>query len=63
MRFPLPLLAALPLLVPVAVPGADHAALRAALLFHASFDGRAEADFAAGDARAYHAPTGDRAQA
>lgn len=64
MRSPMPLLlAALPLLAPLPGRGADHAALRAALLFHAGFDGRADAGFAAGDARIYHAPTGDRAQA
>lgn len=57
------LLAALPLLVPVLATGADPAALRAALLFHASFDETPDADFAAGDARLYHAPTGDRSQA
>jgi hypothetical protein len=45
------------------VCAAEPAALRSALLFHAAFDGRADADFAAGDARIYHAPTGDRTQA
>ncbi|MSU58470.1 MAG: LamG domain-containing protein [Pedosphaera sp.] len=38
-------------------------ALRDALLLHASFDGRADADFAAGDATLYTAPTGNRQQA
>lgn len=43
--------------------GADPAALRSALLLHASFDGRMDADFAVGDPRLYHAPTGNRAEA
>jgi hypothetical protein len=42
---------------------ASQAALRSALLLHASFDGRLDADFAVGDARLYHALTGDRSQA
>jgi Concanavalin A-like lectin/glucanases superfamily len=42
---------------------ASNAALREALLLHASFDGSLNADFAAGDATLYTAPTGDRKQA
>lgn len=37
--------------------------LRRALLFHASFDHRLDADFAVGDPRLYTAPTGNRLQA
>lgn len=42
---------------------ATHAALRDALLLRASFDGGVNAEFAAGDAMLYTAPTGDRQQA
>jgi hypothetical protein len=38
-------------------------ALRSALLLHASFDGRLDADFAVGDSKLYTAPTGNRSQA
>lgn len=37
--------------------------LRSALLLHASFDQRLDADFAAGDPKLYTAPTGNRSQA
>jgi hypothetical protein len=37
--------------------------LRGALLFHASFDNRLDADVAAGDPKLYTAPTGNRSQA
>ena len=37
--------------------------LRSALLLHASFDGKLDADFAVGDATLYTAPTGDRTKA
>lgn len=42
---------------------ADIAGLRDALLLHASFDGRLDADFAAGDPKLYTAPGGNRGQA
>ena len=42
---------------------ATTAALRDALLLRASFDGKVNADFAAGDATLYTAPTGNRNQA
>lgn len=42
---------------------ATNAALKDALLLHASFDGQLNADFAVGDATFYTAPTGDRKQA
>lgn len=48
------------------LPAAETAALtalRPALLLHASFDGRVDADFAVGDPRLYHAPNGKRAEA
>ncbi len=41
---------------------AAPASLRSALLLHASFDGRLDADFAAADKTLYHAPTGNRLQ-
>ena len=49
----------------VAAAAADPApaALRSALLLHASFDGGLDADFAVGDKTLYTAPTGNRSQA
>jgi hypothetical protein len=44
-------------------PGGSHAALRRALLLHASFDRGVDADFAAGDPQLYAAPAGNRSQA
>jgi len=42
---------------------ATAADLRDALLLHASFDGKLDADFAAGDATLFHSPNGSRADA
>jgi hypothetical protein len=63
-RFACALSAALGLTGMVAAADAPQlSALRSALLLHASFDGRLDADFAVGDPKLYHAPTGNRSQA
>jgi hypothetical protein len=60
----IPRLAGIVLLCTTTLTGVVAAeSLRSALLFHASFDGRLDADFAAGDPKLYTAPTGNRAQA
>lgn len=63
-NFRLPVVFAVCVLASSAARAADQPGLRAALTFHASFDGGADADFALGDAKLYHAPAMDkRAQA
>ena len=56
---PLALLGALPALL----HAQEGASLRAALVFHASFDQQLDADHAAGDGTLYTAPQGSRAEA
>ena len=63
-RFALALSVAIGLAESVASADSSRfSALRSALLLHASFDGRLDADIAVGDPKLYHAPTGNRSQA